>query len=444
MEFLSLALILALQDPVYVETRFHRVHLRNGNFVDGDMVRRTDQEVVLKLKFGEMSVRSDSVDRVELIKMRTIGETPKEIEKPAPKVLETESRPPAEPTGKTAAPPPGKTPVAAAPVKAPDKEPEKAVRTVDTFEAGGGVREKVDQILAQIKQAPRERKFDYMQSLLAAGPDAAPYLASILETLDPATLGYVSNALSRMQDPKAVPILRRLLASPAPGVRTACVTLIGKLGGTENARDLHPLLRDDDVVVRGTAVSVLQDFANKDSFDPVSLLISDPDKSVRMRAIAALTAIADKHGLKEELARALSDALERGRGEAKADILSAIDKAGARDLWILVVRYLTDDSPQVRAAAAIALGNFNVPDVAETILDRLSFEKEYWPRIQLAGAAQKMKLQKSIDILIEWLKEPDKNIKTAAARSLREITGQGFGLEYEPWAAWREQTRKKE
>src|SRR5579863_8190075 len=66
----------AQQDPVWQEIRFYRVHLRNGNFIDGDLVKQSSKEVVLRLRSGEISIRSDQIDRLEFVKMRDVREVP--------------------------------------------------------------------------------------------------------------------------------------------------------------------------------------------------------------------------------------------------------------------------------------------------------------------------------------------------------------------------------
>src|SRR6266498_3822034 len=75
---------LQAQDGQWVETRFNRVFLRNGNFIDGHLIGETNQSVRMKLITGEMTIRKDTIEldsigrpRVELIKMRSYQELPK-------------------------------------------------------------------------------------------------------------------------------------------------------------------------------------------------------------------------------------------------------------------------------------------------------------------------------------------------------------------------------
>ena len=74
---------LEAQEAGWSETRFHRIHLRNGNFIDGDLIQDTRSMVVLKMPSGDFGVSKNQIARddqgqlrVEFIKMRTFREPP--------------------------------------------------------------------------------------------------------------------------------------------------------------------------------------------------------------------------------------------------------------------------------------------------------------------------------------------------------------------------------
>jgi hypothetical protein len=69
-----LALLLALQDQGWTETRFHRVHLRNGNFVDGHLLANEPEAVTLRVKTGELEISRDLVLKVEHMRIRSFEE----------------------------------------------------------------------------------------------------------------------------------------------------------------------------------------------------------------------------------------------------------------------------------------------------------------------------------------------------------------------------------
>src|SRR6185503_11564542 len=65
------------QDADQFQTiRFHRVHLRNGNVIDGNLVALTDNMATLKLSSGEMSIKRGMIEKIEYIKMRSLLERP--------------------------------------------------------------------------------------------------------------------------------------------------------------------------------------------------------------------------------------------------------------------------------------------------------------------------------------------------------------------------------
>src|SRR5690349_18092871 len=54
--------------------RFHRVHLRNGNVIDGTLLSLTDDMATLRLPSGEMSIKRGMIEKIEFIKMRSLLE----------------------------------------------------------------------------------------------------------------------------------------------------------------------------------------------------------------------------------------------------------------------------------------------------------------------------------------------------------------------------------
>jgi hypothetical protein len=65
------------RDIVWTETRFHRIHLHNGNVVDGQLVEEDARSVTLSLPVGRMLIRRDQIDRVEQVMMRTVTDKPR-------------------------------------------------------------------------------------------------------------------------------------------------------------------------------------------------------------------------------------------------------------------------------------------------------------------------------------------------------------------------------
>lgn len=427
------ASLAARQDPGWTEIRFTRVHLRNGNFVDGGFVRQNEREIVLMVKAGEMTIRLDSVTKVEMIKMRTRNEKPAELEiRKQPDRIEPEIKGTGSPEKDPVADPPSR-PETPSGERAPTRAP---TVSVDPGAVDASVSKTVDEILERVRLMPQPLRQDVMKEIAQAGKDALPYLASKLETMDDETLLLAINTLSETREPNCVPVLLQLLRSKRPAMRAHIATLMGVFSGSEIVANMHPLLGDKDRAVRRAAIGTLQKIGTPQSFDRVASLCLDSDRAVRLLAVGALTAIASRHDMKEELAAALTQCLERAKGEVAVELLNGVAQAGRKESWQLLAQYLTDDVPAVRAAAASALGTLNVPESGDSVADRLSLESDKRVLMQLSVAVQTMKLRQAIEPLIQLLSEPDLDIRLVYTRALRTITGQAHGDDQSKWQEW--------
>src|SRR5258706_10928469 len=142
----------AMQGEDWVETRFHRVHLLNGNFIDGQLVKESPAGATLMLKSGQITIRKDLIDRIEIVKMRSI---------------------------KDEAPPPPRTEVARPPQPAkpaPEKAPADPGPRPDTTGFHPALRGNEQAILDRMKKAPVEQRGDLATELAPLGLHAPPYL----------------------------------------------------------------------------------------------------------------------------------------------------------------------------------------------------------------------------------------------------------------------------
>ena len=415
----------------FVEIRFHRVHLRNGNFIDGTLLRQNDREVTLKIKYGDISIRNDLIARtdsgtlrIEFMKIRDVLEKPPVMPAPAEKIPEGR-RDPFEKTLRPRTPAPPKAPVE--PVLPP---------------AEGN--EAVDRILRRIKNSEPERRSEIIEQLYPLGEPAALYLAGSLERFDEETRGYASTALVRMGHKKVLAIIKKLLASKDSSVRNHAVNILGSLGSSSDAADLYALLRDPDAATRGAAVMTLKNLGGVDAFPPVVAVCIDPDARVRSQAIDASFELAKKHGIEENLNSALESLVDRARGEPKADVLTAIGRTGRKEFSTLLERNLGDEEAVVRAQAVMSLIILEAKESVEAIAARFDTERDELPRQQLAFAAGKFRIRKAIPYLISWLEGEDTASKEAAHRTLKQLTNQNIPVDHEQWFKWWEQMKGQE
>ncbi|MFN0132430.1 MAG: HEAT repeat domain-containing protein [Phycisphaerales bacterium] len=199
-------------------------------------------------------------------------------------------------------------------------------------------------------------------------------------------------------------------------LRPGAPTIMEALRGSLTPADMVILARDEyDANNRliGTQALVAEPFASEPVYIQLFILnASDPDPSVRGAALRGLAT----HGEATHasiLAAALRDQaspvgvrLEAARGLQRLHLPSAVDSllnavaAGDDALGSL------DTQAEVRAEAALALGQYAEPRV--------------------------------VDALIAALDDSDLSVNRAAQSSLRTLTGQDLGIDRGSWVQWRE------
>lgn len=400
----------APQEPDWVEIRFHRVHLRNGNFIDGQLLKDVPKEVVIKIKSGEMGIRRDLIDRVEIIKIRSINEKP--VVKQTPKRIEGIPQIPD-------VPPPALTTPAE-------------------------IRARVDAILMKYRLLKGEEKGPLpVDDFAKMGEEAAAYMAARLPEMDGSLQQPVAILLSTLKSPKAISVLEGHTSHQNPVIRILAATALGLMGEAEKMKYLRPLLKDPDAGVRKTVVGLLSSVEPFDWFEPMGELCLDPDKEVRAHALSIAGRLATKHDKKEEFTRLLVGSLSRADAGAKADIAATIGGMGVPGNWAFLAPLLRDGEAIVRASAAMALSNLGAAESGPDLVAQLPVERDHWTRVHLAGAVQRLRLPKAIEPLIDWLGDPADEIRKVAGVTLQSITGQSFGADREKWTAWFESTKSK-
>jgi HEAT repeat protein len=423
------------QEPDSQEIRFHRIHLHNRNFIDGALVKQTDQELILKIKGGEIGIRLDLVARVEFIKMRRVDEAPEE-----PPLAK--AKPPAD-TPDPFAGQPAPAPRLVEPPPAPTlaKGPRAAS---ELFQPGGELKKSVDEILEAFEAKDIEQKGAVVPKLVEAEGDTAPYLASLLEQAHPDMFPHLVSALLLKKDPRAVPVLARQLESVRPDVRSQAAAVLAATAAAGSARHVWPLLRDPEAEVRVSAITALRALAEAELLPHLPLLCADPEREVRDPALAAFFDLSKKQGAEEKMALSLAGALEKSQGPATLHLIAVIAKTRKSEAGYFLTPYLDSDRSSVRAATAAALGSLGGPRYSTVLLARLPKERDTQVRLELARALQNLKALKAVGPLIEWLADPDVEIRAAALQALGTLTGMAFGLDREKWAAWRAQEKPGE
>jgi HEAT repeat protein len=407
--FACAASSLKAQEVTWVETSFHRVHLLNGNFIDGQVLKVTDNDVFLRLSAGDMAIRKNTIDRIELVKMRSIKEKPK-LDPPLKKVPAAEIGTPLQRLKSASSFPP-----------AP---------------ASDELIQNVGAILSRLKIAKPDQK-DGLIEQLAGMPHAGAYEASLIPTVDEEAAYALRSALLRSKDPQAAPYLVRALDSDKAYVQMTALSLLGILGTVDDCRSIRPFLSDSFVpAVRSMAIETLQQLKDVSSLGVIADLVGVRDDAIRLAAINAALEL----GLQNDRGALVSDSIRRNlngsQGKVAKELLSAITRGKFTDLWSAAVPFLSDSDPLLRKTAAFTLQTLAVPDSIEAIVIRLQQEEDTRILVELANAAAKLKSSSAIPALIRLLGNDSNDVVQAAAAALTVTTHERFGTNKAKWTEW--------
>jgi len=400
---------LSAQDSQWVETKFHRVYLLNGNFIDGQVVKVGEADVLLRLPAGDMSIRKNTVDRIELMKMRSLREKPR-LDPPLKKAAPSEIGSPLQrlKSGTTFAP---------APV------PEELIQNVGAF-------------LSRLKVAKPDQK-DGLIEQLAGLSQAGPYLASLLPTVDEESAYMLRNALMRSRDPNATPYLVRALDSDKAYVQMSAINLLGNLGTVDDARSIRPFLSDlYPSAVRAQAIEALQQLKDGTSLQAIADLVGSTDDMIRVPAITASLELGLQTDRMDLVSASVRQALASGQGRVAKELLGAVTRGRFTALWTAVLPFMSDSDPVLRRAAALTLETLAVPDCADAVVNRLNQEDDAITLVGLSKAASKVKSRAAIPALIRLLGHENPNVVQGAGAALTLITREKYGTNKDKWTEW--------
>jgi len=432
----TLILLFAPQATVPEWIPTHRIHLLNGNSIDGVLLRLDSRRALafLRLPIGEMAVRFSEISRMSVaaaekcclglpggdyrihgIRPRTKGE------KAVQTVVEKEPR---EKEPEEQIPRIVETPVVIEPSRLP---------TTDS-----DVRRRVDEYLKKIRAATESEREGLIPGLLDLGPGAAEYLADLIDRTDEETALWIVTALQGRNDPRSVGILTDKLKSKVAWVRWASIQALSMMIEPESVALLRPSLQDPDPAVRMAAISAVEKLLDEESLEPIARLTADPDPGVGRRAGVALGILAKKYERIPDAVEMLTNFLPDVSGKTRAEVIEALWKLGDPESAATIVPYVSDSEPAVRISAVRGCGELKSKEAIAGLAERLREEPDRWVKVQICNAFDKIRSDEAIGPLIDLMEEDeDSEIDEAASRALQHITGQReFGQDHDQWREW--------
>ena len=276
------------------------------------------------------------------------------------------------------------------------------------------------------------------------GGEAIEMLANALEDKTAPRRHAAAAALGKTGDARAIRPLENALADPDNHVRIAAVEALGHLGHGQSGDSLLNLLNDSDHLVRAATVETLGRMGDARLVDYIAgSLINDSAWDVRKLAVEALGRIKDERAT-QLLWQALKDPDNDVRQTAATGLGQIPDP---RSIGPLVLT-LKDENSSVRQAAKGSLRQIDrqweisagaqavVPELEAALNDR-----EYWVAQSAADTLakindarqrsletsffvnpQKEKLRQALAILVDSLKDFDRDFRQAAVEALGRVS----------------------
>lgn len=366
----------AAQEVSWVETRFHRIHLRNGNFIDGRLVRETRSLVVVEVRpAGEFGVRRDMIHKVEFIKMRSIVEA-------APIVAEL---------------PPEENPKP--PAVRPGPQPEKVDRGPAKIPVE--VRRDVDAMLVAFASTNPEGRRSLGARLREKGPEAVAYACWLARHGKPAIeKADLIEAIGQCDTADVLPALLDLAGfAPDSFARGAAVKALARMDGAAAAAAVEAALTDRSGQVWRVAKE--------------EILTLYKQGRVNMESLLARFKAAE---YKEQIA----DVLSKIGGETALDALQQLLKEGDN---------------KDKAFALRALATHQRVEDAEIAADLLD-DKDVDVRREACYFLGKVKHGPSVRALLGLLDDDEEVVSESAHWALRQITGQTYARDIPLWNQW--------
>jgi hypothetical protein len=214
--------------------------------------------------------------------------------------------------------------------------------------------------------------------------------------------------------------------------------LLGALGGCQSPAGGAAATRED--------TSVLEIFAPPSPAEAAAMAADAYDADDRQRGILLLSnapwggaeAYVELYrlGLRDELAADDPD------DNVRIASIRALSRLGEASDAARIAPMLDDDNWLVRWEAARALQRLHDPAVVGDVVSRVDADVEPEPEVRAAAAEALGQYAEArvLDALLLALDDRDLIVNAAARRSLRTLTGQRLGFEPAAWFAWLDET----
>jgi HEAT repeat protein len=177
-------------------------------------------------------------------------------------------------------------------------------------------------------------------------------LCTMLNSNHTLIICWTIKAIARLGTSDAPGVILKYVDDPNENVRAAVAWALGELNKNEYQPQIIKLVKDDKSIVRAEGVYALARIGSIQYIDLIKNTLTDEDAYVRQWTVRALLKL--KHAsIYNDLSKLLHNEHD---SLVKGDILFSFGELGCKDAVDILLSYINDKHPYIRANALIAIG----------------------------------------------------------------------------------------
>lgn len=274
-----------------------------------------------------------------------------------------------------------------------------------------------DAIAGLLKNDPNSSIREEAADALGSLPDKRRYLGNLIEALDDASYevrNAAAHSLGIIQDQRAIEHIMSVLGDKE--VNKEAVNALILIGGEGVFEQLSPLLKDDNPLIRASAITILGSIRHKDITKQLSECLNDQISHVRKAAIGVITATENKAFIGD-----LITALHDNDNFVQIAAVNALSKFNDPQIIDPLIAVLHETDERVRYKAVQGLMQFKEDRIVYAIISLLS-DRSNMVRIIAMEALGKIGDQDTIYHLENILETAeDEDIFEAANKAIEKL-----------------------
>jgi HEAT repeat protein len=206
-----------------------------------------------------------------------------------------------------------------------------------------------------------------------------------------------------------LPQIRRLLGDGEPRVRAAAMQAIGAISNQDAAALAHSMLADRDARIRATAAMVLAGSGSADdvTLAETTLLDLSSDASEHGRAARREVAAAVREIANPRFRRLLVPLLSDPAPDVADVAMQSVQAIGVADVLFVPTLVALLRHRQLKVRARDVLVSFGEPVVEPLAYILHDQDEDVWVRRHIPGTLACIACQRSVDVLVTALSDPD-------------------------------------